>query len=59
MFVRRWLRDLGREECEDALVGHVGGYDRAEILLKRISQLPSRDVSTEESKARRRVLLER
>lgn len=46
---------------EDAfsLAGHVGGYDRAEILLKRISQLPGRDVSTEESKARRRVLLER
>lgn len=49
MFVRRWLSDLSREECEDALAGHVGGYARADILLERISQLPSCDISTEEN----------
>ncbi len=41
VFVRGWLRALSPEECEDALAGHVGGYDRAEIILNRINQLPN------------------
>lgn len=39
-FVRGWLCSLDRDECEDALAGHVGGYARASLLARRIDALP-------------------
>jgi hypothetical protein len=39
-FVNKWLRALDDAEAADALAGHVGGYDRATLLLDRIDGLP-------------------
>lgn len=38
-FVRTWLGKLSRSECEDALAGHIGSYERAELLGEKIDAL--------------------
>lgn len=41
IFIKDWLRDLEPDELEDALAGHVGSHQRADVLVRRIRDLRS------------------